>query len=77
MEFPFINKEFLKNCAFFPSMKRIQYCAADNRFTLKETCPDCGKVTMTTQPPKYSVDDKYASYRREAKKVSRQEAGHL
>ncbi len=75
--FLFINQIFLNEDAFPRLMKRIQHCATDNRYTLKDTCPDCGKVTQTTQPPKYSVDDKYSGYRREAKKAARQEAGHL
>lgn len=58
-------------------MKRIQYCAKDNRYTLGEKCPECGNATVTTQPPKYSVDDKYAGYRREAKKKQREEGGLL
>ncbi|MBI4150647.1 ribosome biogenesis protein [Candidatus Woesearchaeota archaeon] len=58
-------------------MKRILYCKKDDLFTLKETCPTCGETTITTQPPKYSVDDKYASYRREAKRPARKEAGLL
>lgn len=58
-------------------MKRIQYCAKDNRYTLGEKCPECGQVTVTTQPPKYSVGDKYASYRRDAKKKQREEGGLL
>ncbi len=58
-------------------MKRILYCKKDDLFTLQEKCPKCGEITITTQPPKYSVDDKYASYRREAKKLARKEAGLL
>ena len=58
-------------------MKRIQHCLKDNVYTLKELCPECGLTTVTTQPPKYSVDDKYASYRRDAKKKQREESGLL
>lgn len=58
-------------------MKRILYCPKDDLFTLTEKCPTCGGVTTTTQPPKYSVDDKYADYRRKAKEPSRKEAGLL
>ncbi|MBI4144677.1 ribosome biogenesis protein [Candidatus Woesearchaeota archaeon] len=58
-------------------MKRILYCSKDDLFTLKDTCPSCGAATTTTQPPKYSLDDKYADYRRKAKEPLRKEAGLL
>ncbi len=68
---------FLNNPYYYHPMRRILYCPKDNLFTLKEKCPTCDGTTVTTQPPKYSVDDKYADYRREAKKPARKEAGLL
>ena len=35
---------------------------------MKEECPICGAKAATPKPAKYSPEDKYASYRREAKK---------
>jgi H/ACA ribonucleoprotein complex subunit 3 len=58
-------------------MRRILFCPKDATFTLKEACPTCGAPTTTTQPPKFSVEDKYASYRREGKKKQRSDAGLL
>ncbi|HSU73243.1 MAG TPA: nucleolar RNA-binding Nop10p family protein [Candidatus Binatia bacterium] len=58
-------------------MKRILFCPKDGTFTLKERCPTCDSPTSVTQPPKYSVDDQYAAYRRQAKEKHRKEAGWL
>lgn len=58
-------------------MKRILFCPKDATFTLKDTCPTCGGPTTTTQPPKYSVEDKHAAYRRQAKEASRKASGLL
>lgn len=30
---------------------------------MKETCPQCGAVTVVAHPAKFSPDDKYARYR--------------
>ncbi len=38
------------------------------KYTLQETCSVCSKKTESPAPPKYSPDDKYASYRRQYKK---------
>jgi len=46
-------------------MKHIQKCQKCEKFTMKEEC--CGETTITTKPPRYSPD-KYAKYRREARK---------
>jgi len=56
-------------------MKKINICQKDKTFTLSDKCPKCGGEVKTTVPPKYSVDDKYASYRREAKEKERKEQG--
>ena len=58
-------------------MKKIKMCPEDKTYTLKERCPKCGLETIATQPPKFSVDDKYAGYRRQAKEKDRTEAGLL
>ncbi len=43
---------------------------------MNETCK-CGGKAVTTKPPKYSPEDKYASYRREAKKDLLEKEGLL
>jgi len=45
-------------------MKRMKRCTVCGAYTLDET--HCGKVTSSPHPPKYSIDDKYAKYRRAA-----------
>lgn len=47
-------------------MKILLQCPSCRKFTLKQTCV-CGEKTLSPAPPKYSPDDKYASYRRKAK----------
>lgn len=43
-------------------------CIKCNRYTLQQTCLDCGVPTITPIPPRYSPQDKYGDYRRRAKK---------
>ena len=47
--------------------KSILYCENCNEYTLQEKCPVCGSRTVQRKPPKYSPEDKYGSYRRQAK----------
>ncbi len=49
--------------------KKILYCKSCDVFTLKEKCPKCGAKTLSTQPAKFSPEDKYGKYRRMAKKL--------
>ena len=51
-------------------MRAILKCGKCGRFKLKEKCCE---VTKPILPPKFSLDDKYASYRREAKLEERKE----
>ncbi len=48
-------------------MKHILYCQTCEKYTLKDEC--CSAKTIPPKPPKFSLVDKYASYRREAKKA--------
>lgn len=41
-------------------------CVECGRYTLAETCPSCGRKTVTVHPARYSPDDKYARYRNPA-----------
>ncbi len=47
-------------------VKTFYFCESCNEYTLKEDC--CNKKTINKTPPKYSPDDKYASYRKDIKK---------
>jgi rRNA maturation protein Nop10 len=42
---------------------------------MKQECPTCSGKTVEAKPPKFSLDDKYASYRREVKEKKRKEKG--
>ena len=47
-------------------MKHIQKCPKCEKYTMKEKCT-CREITLTTKPPRYSPN-KYAKYRRQARK---------
>ncbi len=57
-------------------MRHIFKCGECSVYTLKEECK-CGGKAVTTKPPKYSPEDKYASYRRKAKKDLLEKEGLL
>ncbi|MEM4263826.1 MAG: nucleolar RNA-binding Nop10p family protein [Candidatus Woesearchaeota archaeon] len=48
-------------------MKHILRCENCRKYTMKEQCSCSGKA-LTMKPAKYSPEDKYADYRRKAKK---------
>ena len=48
--------------------KHIFKCSGCQIYTLEEECFKCGKATISPKPPKFSLEDKYAVYRREVKK---------
>ncbi|HLC88701.1 MAG TPA: RNA-protein complex protein Nop10 [Candidatus Nanoarchaeia archaeon] len=48
--------------------KHIYKCPSCQQYTLENNCPSCNSATVRPQPPKFSVEDKYARYRREVKK---------
>ncbi|MBW3019746.1 RNA-protein complex protein Nop10 [Candidatus Woesearchaeota archaeon] len=52
-------------------MKHIYKCKKCNSYTLKEEC--CNEKTIEVKPAKYSVEDKYASYRRKYKELEENE----
>ncbi|MFH1510768.1 MAG: nucleolar RNA-binding Nop10p family protein [Candidatus Woesearchaeota archaeon] len=54
----------------------ILKCPGCGKYTMKEKC-DCGGVPVPPKPPKWSPDDKYASYRRQAKRKELEEKGLL
>lgn len=50
-------------------MRHILKCVSCGNYTLKEKCK-CGSKAVTPRPAKYTPEDKYGNYRREAKKDS-------
>jgi len=48
--------------------KHILKCPKCEKYTMQPTCSDCKVDTITPRPAKYSPDDPYAKYRRQAKK---------
>lgn len=49
-------------------MKRILKCESCKEYTIFSKCPRCDGKASSPKPQKYSTDDNYAKYRREAKK---------
>ncbi|MBU0615251.1 MAG: RNA-protein complex protein Nop10 [Nanoarchaeota archaeon] len=58
-------------------MRHILKCTSCNNYTLKDTCPACGAATVQPKPPKFTLDDRFASYRRKAKESAWKEKGLL
>ena len=48
--------------------EHILRCGRCSVYTMAKVCLTCGIATIASHPPKYSLDDKYANYRREEKK---------
>ena len=42
---------------------QILRCTVCRRYTLEETCPECGGTATSPHPAKFSPDDKYMRYR--------------
>ncbi len=57
-------------------MKHILKCAKCGAYTMNESCR-CGGKAVNVKPPKYSPEDKYAGYRRTAKKQMLEKEGIL
>lgn len=57
-------------------MKHILKCRKCSTYTMKEKCK-CGGKAVTVKPQKYSPEDKYASYRRKAKRQLLEKEGIL
>ena len=58
-------------------MKHILKCVKCGKYSMKERCPVCDAECVIVKPAKYSPEDKYAKYRREAKKEELKEKGLL
>ena len=57
-------------------MKHILKCTACGSYTLNEAC-SCGSKTATPKPAKFSPEDHYGNYRRQAKYKILKEKGML
>ena len=44
-------------------MKRMKRCKVCSKYTLDEA--HCGQETASPHPPKFSIEDRYAKYRRQ------------
>ncbi|NTV24387.1 MAG: RNA-protein complex protein Nop10 [Nanoarchaeota archaeon] len=51
-------------------MRHILKCTSCGKYTLTEEC-SCGGKTLENKPPKYSPEDKFGEYRRQAKEEER------
>jgi len=58
-------------------MKRIRYCEKCQEYTLGSDCVRCGEKSVLNTPPKYSLNDSTAKYRRKVKKVLLEKRGLL
>ena len=43
-------------------------CKECKNYTMEKKCSKCGAGTLTTKPSKFSIEDKYGSYRLKYKK---------
>ena len=55
----------------------ILKCQKCGTYTIKGKCPKCSSVPVSPIPAKYSPEDPYGRYRREAKKEMLKEKGLL
>ena len=55
----------------------ILKCQGCEAYALKGKCPKCGAKAVSPIPAKYSPEDPYGKYRREAKKEMLKEKGLL
>jgi H/ACA ribonucleoprotein complex subunit 3 len=58
-------------------MKHILKCTSCGIYTLKDKCPECDSKAIEQKPPKFSLGDRFASYRRKAKENQWKEQGLL
>jgi len=57
-------------------VRHILKCGECGAYTMSEACK-CGGKALAVKPPKYSPEDKYAGYRRKAKKQALEKEGIL
>ncbi|MFC1751305.1 nucleolar RNA-binding Nop10p family protein [Pseudomonadota bacterium] len=56
--------------------KHLLKCQECGKYSMKEKC-SCGGKAINIKPPKYSPEDPYAKYRREAKEEDWKKKGYL
>jgi len=49
-------------------MKSLMRRCSCGRYTLQDTCPECGSGVDVLIPPRYSPEDRFGKYRRRAKR---------
>jgi H/ACA ribonucleoprotein complex subunit 3 len=57
-------------------MKNILKCMDCGEYTMKDACV-CGGKSLTPKPAKFSIEDKYGSYRRKAKLEAFKKEGYI
>lgn len=57
-------------------MKELLKCGKCGKYTMKEECA-CGGKAITPKPAKFSPEDKYGKYRRQAKSGELEKRGLL
>ena len=55
--------------------EHIHKCPVCNKYTLQATCPQGHGATLLPRPPKFSLEEKYAQYKREVKKEEYRKRG--
>ncbi len=50
-------------------MRKLLFCLSCKRYTLKGSCALCSAATVVQKPPRFSLEDPYGKYRREAKRA--------
>jgi H/ACA ribonucleoprotein complex subunit 3 len=55
-------------------MKHIHKCQECGKYLISEKC-SCGGKAIENKPAKYSPEDKYGEYRRQAKEENRKKEG--
>jgi H/ACA ribonucleoprotein complex subunit 3 len=55
--------------------KHIHKCLKCKSYTLKIKCIKCNTETVLPKPPKFSLNDKYAPYRRDVKREDLERQG--
>jgi len=55
-------------------MQLLRKCPSCRKYTLEPLCKNCNIMTINPDPPKFSIQDKYGSYRRKMKKLKKEGA---
>ncbi|MCB9359402.1 ribosome biogenesis protein [Candidatus Woesearchaeota archaeon] len=58
-------------------MPSLLYCTKCKTYTMEKECKVCKSKTIEPKPPKYSPEDKFGDYRRQAKSSEYKEKGLL